>query len=239
MRSKQEGAVMILVALLIIIIIGFLGLAIDVGRMRNNQRTIQYAADAGAAACALLVGNVAFTDKDVISRAQLFATANGLTAAEISSGGGIEVGYWDSTTKRFTAGGAVKNAVRVRARRTVGSKFAQVAGRNVLSPATVSVAVNVPAKPACVKPFSFDQGLIKSLKPDATFVVGSASPGNWWKVDLAGINMSSGTNFSDAMMGKICPSPVATGDKTNSATEASVTQFLRYLRMLSMLDCPG
>jgi hypothetical protein len=200
------------------VIIGFVALAIDVGRVRNVQRNIQYAADAGSAAGALLVGDAAFSDKDVILRAQIFAIANGLSAAEISAGGGIEVGNWDSANRRFSPGAAVRNAVRVRALRTVGSSFAQVIGRDVLTPRTVSVAVNAPSQPACVKPFGFDKGLIDSLKLEENFVIGSASPGNWWKVNLAGINMSSGTNFSDAMLGKVCPSPVAKGDLTSSAT---------------------
>ena len=56
-RKKEEGQILVLVALALIVLIGVMGLAIDMGYLRYMKRQIQTAADAGAIAGALELGS--------------------------------------------------------------------------------------------------------------------------------------------------------------------------------------
>jgi Flp pilus assembly protein TadG len=74
-RDAERGQVLVIVALIIVVLLGFAGIAIDVGRQVAERRHVQTAADAGAlAACrALIAGD---TDGDAAADATMVASAN-------------------------------------------------------------------------------------------------------------------------------------------------------------------
>ena len=49
-RTRERGAVLILFTLAAVVLVGFLGLAIDVGMLYLQKQKVQSAADAGALA---------------------------------------------------------------------------------------------------------------------------------------------------------------------------------------------
>lgn len=219
MYSKtQSGAIVPFTSILLVFILGFVAYAVDVGRTWSGQKHIQVAADAGSIAGALLVSDVSNTDAEVIARANLFALSNGLTSDEIANGGWISVGHWDVVTATYTSGGTPRNAVQVLAQRDVPMMFAVLLGIFKLTPPVRSIAASLGPEPVCVKPFGLDPLLVSTLVPGDIFNVGWANPGNWWKVDLAGINMSAGKNFEDAMLGNMCPDAPGIDDTIDAAT---------------------
>ncbi len=75
MSTQPRGQVLVILALVMIILLGFAGVAIDVGRQNAEQRHAQTAADAGAlAACRELIQGG--TDADAGLAAQQVALAN-------------------------------------------------------------------------------------------------------------------------------------------------------------------
>ena len=56
LRSSRSGAVIVLVAVLLVVLLGFTVLAVDVGYMYNTRAELQNAADAAAMAAAVAMG---------------------------------------------------------------------------------------------------------------------------------------------------------------------------------------
>lgn len=108
--------------------------------------------------------------------------------------------------------------MQVLAQRTVPMSIAVVLGVFKLTPTVLSIAASLGPEPICVKPFGVDPLIVTGLNPGDMFTASWANPGNLWKVDLAGINMSAGSNFEDAMLGNICPDAPAVGDTIDAAT---------------------
>ena len=78
-REDENGQMLVMTALSLLLLIGFLALAIDVGVLFRAQRNMQIAADAGAIAAAL---NYAYsTSPNPTSAADSAAAANGVTNA--------------------------------------------------------------------------------------------------------------------------------------------------------------
>ena len=73
--SAARGQVLVMMALLIVILLGFAAIAIDIGRQQAERRHVQTAADAGAlAACRALIAGE--TDSTAATAAQSVALAN-------------------------------------------------------------------------------------------------------------------------------------------------------------------
>ncbi len=123
----QKGLALIYIALLMVAICGFIGLAVDMGYMYVAKGQLQNAADAAA-----LAGASGLPDQtDARIRARAFAEINPVvpgpdTKVAVSSGD-ITLGNWDSTRSstptdlRFQPDTPPINAVKVEARRTEGS----------------------------------------------------------------------------------------------------------------------
>ncbi len=86
--GDTSGAVMILTALMALVLMGFAGLAVDVGGWYATKRSMQSAADAAAMDAGLVLMEKASTTKKVIDAATQTAAANGFDA---SSGATISV----------------------------------------------------------------------------------------------------------------------------------------------------
>lgn len=74
-RTEPRGQVLVILAIVIVVLLGFAGVAIDIGRQNAEQRHAQTAADAAAlAACRELISGG--TDADAYTAAQQVAMAN-------------------------------------------------------------------------------------------------------------------------------------------------------------------
>ncbi len=75
MREEQSGAIAIIIAIMISVLIGFTAIAVDVGYLYEVRRQLQSAADAAALAGAqeLIKGG---TDSDILARADEYAKKN-------------------------------------------------------------------------------------------------------------------------------------------------------------------
>ena len=139
----RRGAVVVLTAFLLIVMMALLAFSIDLGYMQNARVEIDRAVDAGALAGAGLL--VQGTD-DASNAARDFAQMNPvagrpLTDAEVD----ITVGEWDKQNRQFSTTEAIPFAVHVRAERTnVRPFFARALGRNSFSVASEAVAMYQP-----------------------------------------------------------------------------------------------
>jgi Flp pilus assembly protein TadG len=127
-RKSESGQALVLTALALVVLIGFAGLAIDMGALRYQKRLQQSAADAAAMAGA---SNLASTSGGVTAGAQNASATNGFT----DTGGG--------QTSACTASGA-----------TVGTVCVQVNNPPLSGPHT-SDAKYVEALVAVVQPTYF------------------------------------------------------------------------------------
>ena len=128
LRRPRRGGVIVYTCIVLLVLIGFVGLAIDWGYMTWTAQKLQNAADASALAGAQQVW---WSHTDAREAAARFASLNeaggkavtlDLNAAN-DPAGDIVIGHYDRPTKTFTVttNSQVTNAVRVVARRTTGS----------------------------------------------------------------------------------------------------------------------
>lgn len=134
---RRRGAVVVWAAFCLVIVVGFLALAVDSGFITLTQSELQNAADAGAlsGARALAKGR-----DSAINAVQKWAAKNIAAGKKVAivAAEDVEVGKWDDATAAFTPLSALSNqspnAIRVTCRRTasrgnpLGLFFAPVIG---------------------------------------------------------------------------------------------------------------
>jgi Flp pilus assembly protein TadG len=179
MKKNNKGIAVILMALMIFVLIGFVGFAIDIGYMYVAKGQLQNAADAAAVAGAtLLDGTDTTTQLDARTEAVTFAAANKAAGTNVSlasnntntlspvtaaGGNDITVGNWDPDTfpaEPYKAGRTPINAVQVRTRRTVSDLsspqgqvrlfFSKVIGWGQMSASATAIATANRFVPAIV-----------------------------------------------------------------------------------------
>lgn len=110
----RRGVALVYAAALIVVLMGFVGLAVDVGRAQHAKSQLQVLADVAARSAARGI-----SDNTTLAKANAVATYNAPDGGAITfSAGDVVTGNWNSGTKTFTAGGTPANAVRVTAART-------------------------------------------------------------------------------------------------------------------------
>src|SRR6266702_1058492 len=139
LRKNNKGIAVIFLAIAIVVLCAFVGLAVDIGYMYVAKGQLQNAADAAALAGAARIKPndlPVYQQYSARSYAQTFASnnnaaqspvavasdyrTNDLSTATVSNGNDIQFGHW--TPAGFDASpplGTPINAIRVRARRTV------------------------------------------------------------------------------------------------------------------------
>ncbi|MCH7702002.1 MAG: Tad domain-containing protein [Planctomycetes bacterium] len=129
--TRYRGAVAPLVAVLFIVLMGFVALAVDTGFIFNSRGEMQNAVDAGALAGA---GALEIGDAEAETRARDTTKHNGVAGATVTDEEIVAtVGYWSGVDLVFTpaiGGETVRpNAIRVVANRlNQGLLFAHVIG---------------------------------------------------------------------------------------------------------------
>lgn len=142
----RTGAVAVLVAFLLVVILGMVAFAVDIGYITLVRNRLQVAADAAAMAGAAKIGN----QTDAIAAAKAAAHAN------IAGGPGdlvtlndsdITFGYWNMNSSSFTPGGSPTNGCQVVAKRpNLPLFFAPVLGVKTVNvqAGTSTIAVATP-----------------------------------------------------------------------------------------------
>lgn len=152
-RSDRRGATLVLVAILMVALVGFGGIAIDYSRMYVYQSQLQNAADAGAhsGAVDLLHGHTltAQATAVTIGNSNLVDGAGAIVAPDVVPG------TWDFTSHAFSAGAwATATSVQATARYTANYTLGRVFGGTSLNLAKVAVAaLGYKSSSSCLKPF--------------------------------------------------------------------------------------
>ena len=196
---SEEGTVVVLAAVFIIVLMGFAALAIDVGMIMTARAELQNVADAGvlAGVSQLLEENY----DGAVGQASVFASQNTCLGQAVALGtGDIELGNYDFDSKVFTPGGG-GSAIRVTARRSQGSTQGPLPlfFMGVLGPSVADVEASAIAAVdnrvtgfdgsvvGILMPFTVHQDVVGSsptigytfnLYPNQTTTQGGSSPGN-------------------------------------------------------------
>ena len=127
-RHRRCGATLVIVAVMLVVLIGFLGLSLDHALVKKSTQELQTTADAAALAAGRLVfdddpdSDFAATRNEAIAIAAANPVSGGGVVLdpnwENAAGGDIVVGRWDRFTQTFTPDVVDPDAVQVRARRT-------------------------------------------------------------------------------------------------------------------------
>lgn len=151
-RRDRRGSIVVLVAVLMVVLLGFGAFAVDVSQMQAYKSELRRTADAAALAAAkeLLAPN----PSNALAMASTFVTANPVmgTTAEI-----VEVAYgtYDPTSSSFIAAvPTVANAFRITVRSSGDFYLAQlIGGRDFEVTATATAWLPVTARP-CAAPWA-------------------------------------------------------------------------------------
>ncbi|TJX14163.1 hypothetical protein E9840_06720 [Tissierella creatinini] len=167
--KNRDGVVLPLVALLMVVLLGFAALAVDAGSMYLDRREMTTAADAGALAGAKELSD---SNGSNVAKAKQIAT-------EVSEQNGADVGEVEADVK--TVGGM--QVIEVRVNKTKDTYFAKIFGINSTSVGARSVATWGYVKDfsgGSIMPlFSFDKdfalgnAVLKAGKLEAEVVGGS------------------------------------------------------------------
>jgi Flp pilus assembly protein TadG len=170
-RSDRRGATLVLVAIMMVMLVGIGGIAIDYSRMYVYQSQLQNAADAGAHSGAVDVMNshIATAQATAVTTANLNPVDQ--TGSVVASD--IIPGTWDYATHAFTAAPwdsatAVKATSRYSANYTLGRIF----GGTSLNLTKVAIAaLGYRSTSSCLKPFGVSYRALLDALPG-----GSALP---------------------------------------------------------------
>jgi hypothetical protein len=157
--KENRGATAIVVAVALLVLIGFLALAVDVGYIYGVRNELQNIADAGALAGAGRLGSIYLTmtyqqqlnyncedDIETIKKYVEDATNKNKAAGEFYKidFNDIKIGQWDFKSKQFIETNIQPDAVMVTARRDQANKvstfFGKVLGVNEFSGLKVAIA---------------------------------------------------------------------------------------------------
>lgn len=143
-KSRRRGAVAVLVATMLVVMVGFMALTVDVGYMYVAAAEMQRTADASA-----LAGASGLMEQEAHSQALEYGTLNRVVnQAVIPSELDVEMGNWDGVAQTFTplptddTDDVLPNAVQVRGTRThIDLFFAGVLGHDFTSVRRSATAV--------------------------------------------------------------------------------------------------
>jgi Flp pilus assembly protein TadG len=147
-KLHRRGAIAVFAAVLLVVMLGFVAFAVDVGYLSVTRTQMQNAADAAALAAAAYIPNDA---TDAVTAAQQFAGyqtvgGRGLAAESVQ----IEFGEWDQANRAFASSATPGNAVRVTCERSASRGgeiplfFAAVLGTSSFDARASAVAMTNP-----------------------------------------------------------------------------------------------
>lgn len=191
-RRSQRGAIAIIVGLTMVVMVGFVGLAIDGGRLYLTKTELQNAADACALAASYELTGAPTIAADAFTRAEAagrkVATLNkvGFQGATISSAD-VTLAYSDVLNGAWSSAGA-GNTRYVRctiAKGGIQPYFMQVMANGPMTVNAIATATLAPSQSNCAVPMALCTQAGGSA-PNYGYVVG-----NWYGMDF---NESGGSN---------------------------------------------
>ena len=117
-KHKRQGATLIVILLFMVILVGMVAFAVDVGRMYVVRSQLQSAVDSGALAANMTLKEDALAIEEAVAAAHKFIQLNRVGWGVTVPDGAITVepGTWDAALGVFTATNVAPTAVRVSAR---------------------------------------------------------------------------------------------------------------------------
>lgn len=147
----RRGAIVVLVAVVLVVLVGLLAVAVDTGVMMVRRTEVQRSVDAAVLAAASVLAQDEATESDVVAEALEFLGSNGVNPDDLDEDDiGVEFGTWNSDTRTFSnTGFSGATAVRVEINYTNNQQFfGQIFGDgtySILAQATaVTTASNQP-----------------------------------------------------------------------------------------------
>jgi Flp pilus assembly protein TadG len=141
----RSGMTLVYILVIWSVLVGFVSLAIDLGRVQEAKSKLFTAADAAARYAV-----TGLSDGSAASKAISVAAANSADGSPVVlQASDVEVGTWDSSSKTFTPTNISPNSVRVTARRTsargnaISTTYASLLGQQSIDLSVVSVATVV------------------------------------------------------------------------------------------------
>lgn len=123
-RDRQGGAVLVMIAILLVVLIGFVALVVDFGKLYKVRNELQNASDSAAHAGALALDGTPAGIAAAREEARRYAGMHVADGTDVGiADEDILFGHWDDATRTFTSLGtdpgepALVNAVRVLDRR--------------------------------------------------------------------------------------------------------------------------
>jgi Flp pilus assembly protein TadG len=145
-NRTRRGAAIVYVTVSLVTMVGFCSLAVDVGRAQLSKTQLHRVADSAARSAAL-----------GIPTGSSYADAANIASFNLVDGTPVTIkttdvvlGYWDTSTRTFTAGGSNINAAHVTVHRTKANGnpitlyFAQVLGFNTVDVSASATAMLIP-----------------------------------------------------------------------------------------------
>lgn len=185
-RSPRRGAIVVLAAVLMVIFLGAIALAVDVGYMLLTRTQLQAAADSAAIAA---TRHPPKSPQEMIAIAQQFAGYHIAGGKPVTLGAAdIEFGTFDFTRREFTRSDSAYNAVRVTARRddATGGQvplfFGRVIGSDTCAVRTLAVAAFIDNFSGFRAPASGENAPILPIamsKPTCDALLAASGPDSW------------------------------------------------------------
>lgn len=152
-RHARRGNILVLTAVLLVVIVGIIAFAVDIGVIAVTRTELQGATDAAALAGA--AGLVQSVGQAEVEGRQYFtknvSAGGSLSASEAT----VECGVWDPTSRTFTLSSVQPNAVRVTGvKNNQATLFGRVFGTNTFNASAQSVAMYQPRDIAIVLDYS-------------------------------------------------------------------------------------
>ena len=252
-RSSSRGAVAIVVALMLAVLVGFLGLAVDAGRLYLAKTELQNGADACALAAsyeltgAPTIPAAAFPRAEAAGRTIAKQNRVGFQGSAIADGD-IVVGFGSSLAAGSlwsAAGAAAASSKYVRCTLTRGGftpYFMQVMGFGAASVQAVATATLTPAQSNCAVPLGVCKGSGTSASSSPPFGLTAGAwvsgrfkdgGGNWNWIDFSppsgGESELAGLLTGNGMCSLNVTTPVGQpGNMGNAAAKAWNSRFGLY-----------
>lgn len=219
MNGRRKGATMVLVALLITVLVGMAGFAIDFSRMYVMKAQLQTTADASALAAIIEVRDKRPTNATTVALQYPPLNRVETQIADVPADN-VEPGTWNFGTRSFQPLASwtdpAVTAVRVTARYTGAYTFGRVFGATTSGLRAVAVAaVGYVGKTECLKPWAVSyQTLLDVLYPPA----GTKSPSyNLTQADIQQLTQMGAANQIPLLY-----------DPTNPLTPGNIAQVVVY-----------
>ena len=241
--SRRRGMSLIYVTIISIVLMGFVSMAVDLGRVQLAQTQLQAATDAAARYGALGLQNILWGNSAAGANAITAAASNTVDGSPlVLQNSDVQVGIWDSSAHTFTpvSDPTTANAVRVTAYRNaargsaIPMTFLRAVGRTSFDIQATSVALLTPGAsvnlniPATSNPFLSGQpaGVSSSNNNphnDPDWTAGSPNPPS----NLGGVHVQASPITVPSSI-PIKPGTSMTFDGINGGATNDYTDASRY-----------